>query len=774
MKRLIALLLALMMVFGQCVSLAEAVDGTDEDTDIVFEEDEGESQSEDDEDLFLDDEEDGEDTSEDEDDGEEIEDEEEEQIPWTEYDYDTLKVGNPTPMDGKFFTDLWGNATSDIDVRTLVHGYRLTSWDYDFGMFRENHSVVSGVAVTDDQDGNRTYNLFLQEDLFYSDGMPITAWDYAFSVLFEASPMIAELGGLPRKLDYLVGYDEYVDPDNDIDYISGLRVYSNYNISFTVKHEFLPFFFEFNYMNFVPYPITEIAPGCKVYDDGKGAYIDNEDRTIKEKLFTVDLLKETVMDPEQGYLSYPTVGSGPYVLTYWDGDVCRFEINPYYKGDEDGYKPTIKHLEYTLAVNETMIDQLADGEFGLLNKVTRADTIIKGLQMTGERPQYTMTNYPRIGLTFIVFTPDRVSLQSQKVRQAMNHCMDKESIVRDYVAGFGTAMDGLIGLGQWMYGLVMGTIPYPVELSEEPTPEEEKIYEEEMALWESLTLDNLWHYDLDVERAISLLEQDGWKLNEKGEPFDREKDEVRYKMIDGELVGLDLTCAYPETNITATSMEELFIPYLAEAGIRLTLKPLDMKTLLRSYNDRDIEDIDMFYLGDDFNIEFDPTLWFLPEDKDEPLDPDSLPWVHRLMYDLCEFMIRTEPGNVLEFMEKWIQFQEKLSEYLPMIPIYSNVYFDFYTRELQNYDILYHITWGDAIVPAFMGTPPDPEEEEEELEEGEEGEEGEDTGEKDEDEGDLEFDDGDFDDDDLEFDEGEFEDDEDLEFEDDEEESEGK
>ena len=39
--------------------------------------------------------------------------------------FDELIVGNPTPMDGKFFTYCWGNATSDIDVRYLIHGYNV-------------------------------------------------------------------------------------------------------------------------------------------------------------------------------------------------------------------------------------------------------------------------------------------------------------------------------------------------------------------------------------------------------------------------------------------------------------------------------------------------------------------------------------------------------------------------------------------------------------------------------------------------------------------------
>ena len=59
---------------------------------------------------------------------------------------------------------------------------------------------------------------------------------------------------------------------------------------------------------------------------------------------------------------------------------------------------------------------------------------------------------------------------------------------------------------------------------------------------------------------------------------------------------------------------------------------------------------------------------------------------------------------------------------LPLIPVYSNVYFDYYTSDLTNYDILYYITWGDAIVPAQYSRQEvkPPEEESMDLEEGEE------------------------------------------------------
>ena len=396
------------------------------------------------------------------------------------------------------------------------------------------------------------------------------------------------------------------------------------------------------------------------------------------------------MDPEYGYLSHPTVGSGPYVLTGWDAETltCTFEINPYFKGDEEGNVPTIPKLRYTLARNEDMVERLRADDFQLLNKVTRRDSIQAGTELVGSGLGYSMTNYPRIGLTFITFTPDRPALQEQNVRKAISYCFEKEETVDEYTGGYGLPMDGLIGLGQWMYSMVNGTSDYPAELPENPTSKEQQEYYETVAAWEALSLDGLKHYGLNVEEAIRLLEENGWTLNGDG---------IRSKEKDGETLTLDLTCAYPETNITAESLLNRLVPHLAEAGIRLTLVPMDMKTLLRSYNDRDIEDIDMFYLGDDFNVEFDPQLFFLPGDPEAPYE-DTLAWVHAQMHEYARQMCETDPHDALGFVQKWILFQEHLSDMLPMIPVYTNVYFDFYTSDLANYNIRKYITWGDAIV----------------------------------------------------------------------------
>ena len=100
---------------------------------------------------------------------------------------DHLTVGNTTEMRGDFFTEMWGNSTSDIDVRELLHGCDLVRWDGINGMFTYNPAVVTRCSATESPNGDRTFTFFLKDNLRYSDGSPITAWDYAFSHLLVLS-----------------------------------------------------------------------------------------------------------------------------------------------------------------------------------------------------------------------------------------------------------------------------------------------------------------------------------------------------------------------------------------------------------------------------------------------------------------------------------------------------------------------------------------------------------------------------------------------------------
>ena len=721
-----------------------------------------------------------------------------------ERDADSLVIANPTQLGGTFFTGLWGNSTSDIDVRELIHGYDLVEWVGDVGQFMVDSSVVSGVAVMQNASGDRTYTIVLYDDLAYSDGKKITSWDYAFTFLFQNALQINDLGGVTDRRDYLVGNYDYtirtaplkntelvrdaqenlvekvlmvrdgdelkafadviggaqsvslfrneegelatapwtegdlavtvgqdgiiadwryeggvrVFADGTHPVLSGVKIITDDILTITIDHEYLPFFYELGLLSCTPYPIYAIAPGVVVKDDGKGVYLANEDGAVDEPVFTEELLCKTILDPETGYMYLPGVGAGPYVITSFDGTTAEFDLNPEYKGDSKGLKPIIPHLTYTLADNETMVEKLATGEFDLLNKVTKSSTLNAALRMMrnseyvaedGQRyvnvNGFRMTNYPRTGLSYVSFACERPTVSSQAVRQAIAWCMDRDKIVRDYTAGNGLRADGYYGLGQWMLEIVSGTLPAPVEEPEESEGAEAKAaYGAEKAQWNELNLNKLTAYTVNLSKARALLDADGWTLNADGL---REKDGVT----------LDLTLAYPEGNEVAESFEKNLIPYLAEVGIRLTLVPVPMTELLLAYyklpetgetdgepvmfnQDTQTRDIDMFYLGSNFTILFDPSVQFIVEDGKHNWAATNLD--DEELYELAVDMRRTEPGEALEYVKKWIAFQERFNEILPMIPIYTNVYFDFYINELQDYNVSETVTWSQAILGASL------------------------------------------------------------------------
>ena len=67
-------------------------------------------------------------------------------------------------------------------------------------------------------------------------------------------------------------------------------------------------------------------------EDGEGVYLTNTDGS-DEDLFTADLLKQTILDEQTGYLTHPSLTCGPYVLVSYEDGIAEFELNEYYKND---------------------------------------------------------------------------------------------------------------------------------------------------------------------------------------------------------------------------------------------------------------------------------------------------------------------------------------------------------------------------------------------------------------------------------------------------------
>ena len=739
-----------------------------------------------------------------------------------------LIVGHPTITKGDFFTELFGNDTADIDVRALIHGYNLVNWDQNQGVYVMDPSVVVDYTAGWDDLGNKTYTMLLADDLKYSDGTPITAWDYAFSILLMMSPEIEEIGGKIYRAEHLLGYDDYIKTrrkivngeeldfrnadDADTFALGGVNVISDHQLQITLDHEFLPYFFELGLLMTVPYPIDVIAPGCKVYDDGNGIYIGNAENTgryedhFEHPVYTAELLKQTILDPETGYNSHPSVVSGPYKMISWEPQTGEghFEKNEYFKGawihnnlpgpnysgpvtyiqvlDEEGnpkkdtsgteiwlVQPTIEKICFKVADNDTMIQQLADGELHLVNKVTYGATINEGMKMDGIAAQAGVQsqNYPRIGLSFLTFSYDWPTVHEKEVRQAIAWCMDRDLMTSEYCgysntigdmqtrSSFGFVVNGYYGIEQWEYLLLTGAADYPVNFIDDipdqsEEEKEEKLkkykyryvqtqedYEKAIAAWQVLSEEwqgALVRYTVDLKKANALLDEAGWTLNRNGDPYQAGVDDVRCKKIDDQIVALDLKMMYPEGNHIAEIMQNsvrkegdplpqdvigpdedagTFIENLARVGIKLELVPEPMEELLKYYYRQKERTTDMIYLATNFHVVVDPSITYSSEDPEiHQIWNNTFSDDEELFY-CAKNMRKTEPGDIFEFVSEWVAFQKRYNEVLPAIPIYSNIYFDFFNRNLQNYYITGQVTWSQAILPAYFGLAPEPEAQEE-------------------------------------------------------------
>ena len=577
------------------------------------------------------------------------------------YDRTKLSVATFTPLTGHFFTDMWGNGSSDADVKKLLHGYPLAAFDMTALNYAINEDAVSGFQITADRNGNREYNIFLCEDLYYSDGSRITAWDYAFSILMQLNPATAEIGADRPDLSYIIGASDYSEGRSDK--LTGVRVISDTQIKISVNKNAFPYYYELSYIAFNPYPISVIAPGAGIADDGKGVYLTG---------YTAAELKQTVLNARTGYMTFPSVVSGPYKIVSFDGTTAEFTKNEYYKGSDDA---EFAQITYTAVSSDTAASALSSGSAALIHKAMNSGAIVPLTQLMTDGV-YTMSAYPRSGLSFISFCCEQKPVSDKKVRQAIAMCLDKEAMAQSMVGNYGTVIDGYYGIGQWMYQIVSGAEPYPTEDGME------------LAKWQALSFDNVKTYAFDPTAAGQLLQNAGWKKNSDG---------IRAKKIGSRTVTLDLTMVVPESSAAVDFLKNDFTDALRQAGIKLTVKVMPWEDMLKLYYREEERTCDMFFLASNFDADFNPASWFATTDGAQGV-ANKTGIRDDVLYTYAKNLVKTDPNDTVGYCTKWVKFLEYMSDVMPVIPIYSNIYFDYYTSALTGYEPSAQLSWADGIL----------------------------------------------------------------------------
>ena len=428
-------------------------------------------------------------------------------IDWTsEKENNSIIMGNTTDLSGKFRYAAFGGTNpgaADLDVQKLSTGLETVATTKEGG-FEWNPTVVKSHEETMNEDGTRTYTVTIYDDLKLSDGTPVTVKNYVvFPMVFSSPVGVAAAGKDHQSGMTLEGFKTFNTYDgtegSGTKELAGLRMIDDYTYSITVAADYANYFYAISYAGLSAYDVSLWIGDADVKDDGNGVYF-TDDFYAKEgdKYVMADHIVTASQNTDT---TYPY--SGPYVVKSYDSadKSAVLELNPNFKGNYEGVKPTIAKVVYKKIVSSTQLEDLKAGTLDVIAGITGGDETNEALALAdGSEGKYVYTHYSRAGYGKLGFRADYGPAQFTEVRQAVAYCMDRAKFAKDFTGGYGGVVDGPYYSGSWMY---------------------------KAAVDQGMILNA---YATSVDSAIEVLTEGGWVYDAEGNDY---VEGVRYKKIPG-------------------------------------------------------------------------------------------------------------------------------------------------------------------------------------------------------------------------------------------------
>ncbi len=430
-------------------------------------------------------------------------------IDWTsEKEDNSIIMGNTTDLSGKFRYATFGGTNpgaADLDVQNLSTGLETVATTKEGG-FEWNPTVVKSHEETMNEDGTRTYTVTIYDDLKLSDGTPVTVKNYVvFPMVFSSPVGVAAAGKDHQSGMTLEGFKTFNTYDgtegSGTKELAGLRMIDDYTYSITVSADYANYFYAISYAGLSAYDVSLWIGDADVKDDGNGVYF-TDDFYAKEgdKYVMADHIVTASQNTDT---TYPY--SGPYVVKSYDSadKSAVLELNPNFKGNYEGVKPTIAKVVYKKIVSSTQMEDLKAGTLDVIAGITGGDETNEALALAdGSDGKYVYTHYSRAGYGKLGFRADYGPAQFTEVRQAIAYCMDRAKFAKDFTGGYGGVVDGPYYSGSWMY---------------------------KAAVDQGMILNA---YATSVDSAIEVLTEGGWVYDAEGNDY---VEGVRYKKIPGDI-----------------------------------------------------------------------------------------------------------------------------------------------------------------------------------------------------------------------------------------------
>lgn len=561
----------------------------------------------------------------------------------------TFIVGTPK-LNGDFIAG-FGNSSYDKSVRDMIWALS-TYTTTPGGEFLLDETVVKAVETSLDDAGNKTYKFTLNSGLKWSDGSDITAKDYVFGILFAASPEWVEAGNSDTTGDSLLGYAAYHAGETEV--FEGVKLLGDLEFSVTIGADFLPYFYEVAYASFGPSPMAVWAPDLTIGEDGSSLVGD------------VAAVATNVATTER---FAPSVTSGPFTFESFENDVVTLQVNPNYPGDYRGEKAKVATVIVKYVDQTTDVDLVISGDVDLVAGVVQGAKIEKAKASD----QADVVSYKRNGYGMIAFANDFGPTKDMKVRQALAYLIDRNTFLVNILGGYGAMVNGEYGLSQWMYTTQADTVE-----------------------------STLVNYTFNVDKANELLDATEWKFEADGvTPWDATKAADGYWRYNANKEVLQInhlgTTGNPITDLIGTEWPK----GLNRAGVKFTIEWQDFNSLLANYYysyelDPAERKYHSFNLATGFTEVYDPYYSyhsdFLGTWQNATQTNDSL------LDFLMEKMRSLDPTDKETYASYWLEYQVRWNELLPVLPIYSNEYFDVFNARVSGLSTTPTYGWARAIL----------------------------------------------------------------------------
>lgn len=455
--------------------------------------------------------------------------------------------------------------------------------------------------------GQFRYDMEIIPEASWDNGDPITGYDYSFTIKSILHPLsnairyrayLSKISGVVVDKDNPKKFAVYLDQRNiaDVELVSGIPILPAYHYD--------------------PSSSLKSVTIDELKDEALYAKLEASNPEVSDFAESFNSVK---------YSRDSIIGCGRYRLKEWLSDQyikLERKDDHFFEGSDNPMKlGEPQEIIFLLSPDQaSSLAQLKSGNLDIYDQIDYQQMAdLRADKNYSERFDFKSVSIPRA--YYLSINSRKPELQEKKVRQALGYLMDVDTLISSYENGYGKRISSpFLSVGD----------------KSEVTPP-----------------------TYDLEKAIQLLEEAGWK--------DSNGNQIRDKSIDGELVELDIQFMSTSSQL-GQLVANIFKQLCRPAGVNIDIQTVDQTTLRKQLNNLEFE---MTTAAASQSLApYDPYA-LLHTDNSDPGEANVFNFGNSKSDSLIE-LIRTTT-NVQERDKAYIELEKILNDEMPIIFLYSPI-----------------------------------------------------------------------------------------------------